>query len=414
MGVESEELTGVIAARERRTPRLIAWLWPVSPATTDTAALDGLRATAVLMTMGFHIVELLLFQGKDAGRFATLRQLEPITDLGQSGVEMFFILSGFLLFLPYAKTMLTGQPLPDPRKFYIRRALRILPAYWVSLLLIVTVLEPQFLDPANRYDVTLHFFLVQDATKATLRSINSPYWTMAVESHFYILLPLIAGAIWWAVSKGRGWLGIAVLLLLVALCPFYFNQLRTPYPFVGETIVRAWYVAGFLVVFAVGMAISWFYIALQMGRLRLTVEQVRPWCKLAGLLGVAFIVGYALAQFYFTVTAPGIMEFNRIWREWLLAAAYGGILLGTLFGWPSWQRLFASTPMRFIGIISYSLYIWNEILYRMFIVPFALRFDSDTVAFIIALLLTPLIILVGFGFYTAVERPFIGLRRQQH
>ncbi len=60
----------------------------------------------------------------------------------QTGVHLFFVLSGFLLFLPYARAMLQDRPLPTARRFYQRRALRILPAYWVCM--IALVLSPHW------------------------------------------------------------------------------------------------------------------------------------------------------------------------------------------------------------------------------------------------------------------------------
>ncbi len=382
--------------------------------TPDTAALDGLRAVAVLLTMGFHIVELTLSQSKDSGRFATLQQFRPVTDFGQTGVELFFVLSGFLLFIPYVRAMLNASPLPSPRKFFVRRALRILPAYWVSLTLFVLFIEPQFQAPDQRLNLTLHYLLLHDSAKETLRSINAPYWTMAVEVHYYLLLPLLGAAIWGAGRKGQAWLGAAGLLALVALSPIYFNQLRTPYPPPSDTVVRVFYVAGFLVVFAVGMAISWFYVAYRAGRLAIDPALVQRGSKLAGVWGILILATYAAFSLALSVTHPAVMEFNRIWREWPLAAAYGGILLGTLFGWPLWRRVLTSPPLRFIGIISYSLYIWNEVAYRRLIVPLALNIGDDRLALLVMVLLSPLIVAFAFGFYTLVERPFMGLRRRQH
>ena len=66
------------------------------------------------------------------------------------------MLSGFLLFMPYAKTLLGLRPFPETGKYYTRRALRILPAYWLSLVIIYLFFEPYHfgVDPTVDFGCT--------------------------------------------------------------------------------------------------------------------------------------------------------------------------------------------------------------------------------------------------------------------
>lgn len=90
--------------------------------------LDTLRATAILLVMLYHlnIQELLP------------SVLAPIASVGWIGVDLFFVLSGFLIGSQLLKPYLAGQQ-PSLKDFYMRRAYRILPAFFVVLLLYVTV-----------------------------------------------------------------------------------------------------------------------------------------------------------------------------------------------------------------------------------------------------------------------------------
>ncbi len=90
-------------------------------------ALDGVRAIACLMVIGYHIS----LMARDTHLW-TENSDTLITALllaGNAGVTLFFVLSGFLLFLPYANALLFAQPWPSARGFYLRRALRNIPGY---------------------------------------------------------------------------------------------------------------------------------------------------------------------------------------------------------------------------------------------------------------------------------------------
>jgi peptidoglycan/LPS O-acetylase OafA/YrhL len=125
-----------------------------SPATIP--ALDGVRAIACLSVVGYHIS--LITRDMHLWTPGHHPLLDALFLSGNSGVMLFFVLSGFLLFLPYARALVTAQPLPDARLFYLRRGWRILPGYYVSLVLIVLLQQPQYLAPSHWHELLL--FLV--------------------------------------------------------------------------------------------------------------------------------------------------------------------------------------------------------------------------------------------------------------
>src|SRR5258708_35037719 len=118
-----------------------------SPKKKTIRVLDGVRAFACLIVIWFHIYRI--------PRDLSIWPTRPFTDLllntllffGKYGVTLFFVLSGFLLFLPFTRSLLFKQPWPSIRQFYLRRAFRILPAYYLSLILIILLFHQQYLQP---------------------------------------------------------------------------------------------------------------------------------------------------------------------------------------------------------------------------------------------------------------------------
>src|SRR6266516_1997197 len=87
--------------------------------------LDGLRAVAALAVLLTHVA----FQTGEVARAAGGAVLARL----DAGVAVFFVLSGFLLYRPYALARASGTPRPSIRRYVLRRAARILPAYWLAL-----------------------------------------------------------------------------------------------------------------------------------------------------------------------------------------------------------------------------------------------------------------------------------------
>src|SRR5436190_12630168 len=118
----------------------------VSKSNKQILALDGLRAFACLAVIFFHLNlwGRVIWQPKHG----IYNFLDPILTFGASGVELFFLLSGFLLFLPYAKSLLLDNTCPSLRRFYLRRIFRIVPAYYIALFLIILFFAPRFLHPS--------------------------------------------------------------------------------------------------------------------------------------------------------------------------------------------------------------------------------------------------------------------------
>src|SRR5258708_17433605 len=93
-------------------------------------ALDGVRAIACLLVIMFHVT--LLTHNRSLWEPSGNKQLvlAAVLNFGQSGVILFFLLSSFLLFLPFAKALLFDEKWPSISRFYMRRLFRIVPGYY--------------------------------------------------------------------------------------------------------------------------------------------------------------------------------------------------------------------------------------------------------------------------------------------
>ncbi len=145
-------------------------------------ALDAVRAVAAFAVLIYHV-------GFDTG--LTLTGIWPgLVARFDVGVAIFFVLSGLLLLRPFLHAVAVGGPRPGIGRYLWRRALRILPAYWVTVIVCLTVL-PQNGNVSG--DVWLRYLtLTQIYGVGDLRPGLGQTWSLATEVSFYLVLPLVS------------------------------------------------------------------------------------------------------------------------------------------------------------------------------------------------------------------------------
>lgn len=164
-------------------------LTPVS--SSYAAAGDLLRVFSVYVVGWYHIwQQSWLSPVLRIGNF-TLNMTSSVR-AGYMFVDMMLLLSGFLLYLPYA-----NRKESPAREFYIKRAVRILPSYWLCLLvmLVIALLQPGFSNGKTLgLDLLAHLTFTQNFFEFsyTQTRFNVALWTLAVEVQFYLLLPALA------------------------------------------------------------------------------------------------------------------------------------------------------------------------------------------------------------------------------
>jgi len=169
------------------------------------ATLDGMRGLAVLSVVLFHyavVREAAAFADPWIAALHRLRPLDVLVHNGYLGVDLFFLISGFLLALPWFAHAHAALPPPSTRAFYGRRMRRIVPAYYVQLALLFVLVMPLlhgwtywrsdlYVDLLN---ALAHALFLHNTTPLTAGSlgVNGALWTLAVEAQYYLLLPLLA------------------------------------------------------------------------------------------------------------------------------------------------------------------------------------------------------------------------------
>ncbi|HMJ33602.1 MAG TPA: acyltransferase [Baekduia sp.] len=163
-------------------------------------ALDGLRGLAALGVLVLHVW---MFSYGDLHK-PPKEFLDFLIGELRLGVQLFFVLSGFLIYRPFVAAALDGNAGPRLRRYVIRRAARILPAYWAALagsfLLLRHLDHPMQIDVAQ---LPVFLLFAENQFDETIKHLDPPMWTLAIEVSFYAVLPLI-GALALRLGAHRG------------------------------------------------------------------------------------------------------------------------------------------------------------------------------------------------------------------
>jgi peptidoglycan/LPS O-acetylase OafA/YrhL len=399
------------------------------------AVLDGVRGVAVLMVIVFHINRL---TGDNLWSRTAYPLASSISTAGGTGVTLFFVLSGFLLFMPFAKALLFKTRWPLLRVFYLRRLLRVIPGYYVSLFLIILFMHPEYLLRDHLKNLALFLTFFMDSSRVTFRQINGPFWTLATEWQFYMLLPLITLGIAFVVSRVPirrrlpavmfCLLGIIAWGLFVRYWGFYYQKhlqetFLVPRSVLDVVLFFSFGITGkYTEDFAVGMLISLCYIYSQHpstdGKFAQRWQRLSPWLWGGGILVLVFG-----AMWHFTgemQSGPflnGLSPYYNWLSEMLLSIGFGACIAAILYGSAGLKGVFEWPLLRWVGLISYSLYMWH--------LPFIILFGSRVLPLFHSLNLNryvsyslywlwAFVIIFPFAFvsYLLIEKPWMKLGDQ--
>lgn len=379
--------------------------------------IDGIRAIAVTLVVIFHIYA--FGSGSPAISIAGL-DLRPWLGTGFVGVDLFFVLSGFLLMLPWTNSYYTGKPVPSIREFYRRRILRIAPAYYAHLAVLFLVLVPLvhsksiITSPSWLITLLTHLSFTQYLFPWTSASfgINGALWTLTIEACFYLILPFAARFfLGWKALVGlvvamliaQGWIYFSFHQLFDFIAWIYAAMGMLPPDRFTIQMFLALQFPGQAIYFATGMAITNLFFHCSASKLlNGPVGSLLTVAFLAGLLWIMWLI--ASVNFWHT-------SWRYIWQV-VAAVVLGHLVLFAAAPNGVAQKILGAPSMRVIGLISYGIYLWHLPLILM-VKKYFLPSDLKGVDIFYFMLLTclPSIILIGYFSYRFIELPF--LRRRE-
>jgi peptidoglycan/LPS O-acetylase OafA/YrhL len=293
-------------------------------------ALDGLRGLAALGVLTLH-VWMFTVQGAH-GRDELVSLLTGELRLG---VVLFFVLSGYLLAGPWVASALEGRPTPRLGRFAVKRAARIVPAYWVAMLGSFWLLA----GSGHHYEVSagqLPLFAAfgQNYVASAAGRLDPPMWSLVVEVSFYAVLPLAGWLLVRAGRRGRMVLACAGLAGLGLAWSAAGALLAWP-----EMAMST--LPTFLPVFACGMAAA----ALAHRRV-----PSRALCWALAGAGAALVCADAVWHHHGTGVTGHVV------RDLPAAAGFAAVVAAVAAHPPA---VLSRAPLRGLGTISYGLYLWH-------------------------------------------------------
>ena len=362
---------------------------------------ESLRGWAIALVVLFHCDGILLQRAvvPDASLASAF------VAAGMTGVNLFFVLSGFLLVQPFLRAA-TGGPSVNTVRFLARRALRIMPLYVLVVCLATWVAAHSAWDLLRAIP---YLFFLQGVHGATvpMHPLSDPWWSLSTEVQFYLLLPGLAALLTsWARVVGAGVIyGAAYLGMLYHWTPFGLG---------GELALRASaFGRGWL--FAAGAAAAWIWTRHGV-RLQAWFARSRAGLTAADVALVAVVV--ALGTLLRTVARTGTVavEGGRL-HAWHVPEAllYGTLVVVLVAGRGPLKGLLVNETLRRVGVLSYSIYLTHLFVLPLVLPPGVHDRLASLPSGIGWTLRATLAVAVGIGLtlvvstctYLLVERPFL-------
>jgi peptidoglycan/LPS O-acetylase OafA/YrhL/4-amino-4-deoxy-L-arabinose transferase-like glycosyltransferase len=376
------------------------------------AGFDGLRAVAALGVLVTHVGLWVGFTASD-GTGHYLARLDV-------GIAVFFVLSGFLLYRPFVARRLDGRPRPGTRTYLRNRFLRIYPAYWFALTVLVVVLDVRERDEIQGlWDFVTFYGLLQSYSAHTALGGLQQAWTLTNEIAFYLVLPLWAAAAAWLgrrLTPRRAFVGELAALAVAAAGALAFrywvHTVDTSDVTTGVIDPRVHWLPANFHLFVPGMALA---VTLEWSRRRprplalLDWPRRHPLACWAGAAACFWVVATQLDLGFLV----GASEPRTSMAKELLYAAIGFLVVlpvalagATL---PRSLRWLGSRPMVALGALSYGIYLWHEGVLDIYRDIFDLRIFTGSLPPALAFTLAGSVVAAAVS-YVLVERPALSLK----
>lgn len=360
-----------------------------APSTSYLPELESLRGWAISGVLLFHFFGVLYgAKALESGAPIWLKWIAA----GNTGVSLFFVLSGFLLGGQFISAIQAGR-FPDVRRFLFMRALRILPLYYVAVLF-------AWLMSGNSEAFKALLFI---PVGFSIFPYSVPWWSLSTEIQFYLLLPLFMYGC--TLAAGR-WLVLITLLFWLGL---QFHLLHSAG---WSQMYSAWdsSVFGRGLAFILGCGSAWLY---SHARVRRCLEDnvLVNSIFITGLLALLMLLGWygEAGQQQARIAFPLFHNLEALlWAVIVLC-----LLSSRLFA----KRLWVNPLMNHFGKISYSLYLVHVPILFYFLYPVRVATSDRGLTFLSADVITPVALSLVVSWVAAmlchylIERPFLQLKQ---
>ena len=319
--------------------------------------LDGIRSFSILLLVWFHIWEqcwltpYIEYNNVITRYFGiTQSDLHTLVRFGYLWVDALIVISAIVNFLPYARSILGYEDWPDTKTFYKKRAIRILPNYFLCILIMffVALFDGAYKAKGTGFailDVITHLTFTSNFFKSVYRltELNGALWTVQVEVIWYILMPFIAKLI---KKKPKTTLSAMILIGLVSSNFLIYHA------------SDLWAVNNFFLTFAVdyavGIIICFAYYAV------FSRDLDNTYINLAGILMAlgSFIALLSVINHQYDVDRP----WGQLYYRTELALLFGGLIFGFMLAPSCIRKFMGSKFFVFVSTISYNLYIWHQVI----------------------------------------------------
>jgi peptidoglycan/LPS O-acetylase OafA/YrhL len=366
--------------------------------------MDSLRAIAALAVLATHAA---VFAGLETSDGTTVGQYAARLD---AGVAVFFVISGCLLYRPFVRARMAGEPAPGTGPYAWRRFLRIVPAYWVALTLI-TVLFGTSGHVFGWPGVAQYYGVAQAYSQASFGGGLTQAWSLTIEVAFYAFLPIWAFLMTKVLGR-RGFRAEALALttLFAAGVVYKLAVLGSGDPDKVAITPKLVSLPAYLDHFALGMALA---------VLSIWVEQNRRLPRALGWIDrfPSFSWIAALVAFWAVSTQIGLhgrflepfSSTNYMERHLLYGIIGAALVAPAVVGDQTRgvvRRFLALRPLLWLGLVSYAIFLWNlALLDRLQ----HWGFSGNYIAWCLAGV--AITVPVAAASYYLVERPALSLKR---
>lgn len=312
-------------------------------------SLDGLRGAAVLLVFLSHTSNAGIHLLPHANFFA----------VGKSGVFLFFVLSSFLLTYPFVREGAGATASTFLQNYALRRFLRIYPLFGLYLLLalISTVVPWKQISPLLPAGIPFELDFAGFIEHLLLIDGKGVTWSIAVEFKYYFVLPIV-GLSYSTLLKNRLLPAAALTMALILVA-----QLMWP---ASESVVNDKRLGPYLPIFLLGsFAALVYHNAEQMDVSRR--RRIARAATAAGVIALAvliFLIPSVAIQFLGSDTV--FFKLKNFHTQFLLFGfLWSLVLLSCLLGTGVTRRLFEIPALRYMGFISFSMYLWHIVVIRL-------------------------------------------------